>query len=115
MAGLPRHEPTRCGARLGLLRQLVPASYSRRLCGSAAAARARTGRSLKRRLAPSIPILRRASTTSPTCFKRRATLRERALAICEKTLGPEHPHTATNLNNLALLLRKLGDYAGARP
>ena len=27
-----------------------------------------------------------------------------ALAICEKTLGPEHPDTATSLNNLAVLL-----------
>jgi hypothetical protein len=30
---------------------------------------------------------------------------ERALAIPEKVLGPEHPDTATSLNNLALLLQ----------
>jgi tetratricopeptide (TPR) repeat protein len=42
-------------------------------------------------------------------------LRERALAIYERTLGPEHPGTATYLNNLALLLKDQGDLAGARP
>ena len=40
---------------------------------------------------------------------------ERALAIREKVLGPEHPDTATSLNNLALLLQAQGDFAGARP
>jgi len=30
-------------------------------------------------------------------------LYQRALAISEKTLGPEHPQVATSLNNLALL------------
>jgi len=38
-----------------------------------------------------------------------------ALAIREKTLGPEHYDTATSLNNLADLLRDQGDFAGARP
>jgi tetratricopeptide (TPR) repeat protein/pimeloyl-ACP methyl ester carboxylesterase len=42
-------------------------------------------------------------------------LYERALAIAEKTLGPEHPDTATSLNNLATLLQDQGDLAGARP
>jgi tetratricopeptide (TPR) repeat protein len=37
-----------------------------------------------------------------------------ALAIREKTLGPEHSDTATSLNNLANLLRDQGDFAGAR-
>ncbi|MFZ1961914.1 MAG: tetratricopeptide repeat protein [Roseiarcus sp.] len=40
---------------------------------------------------------------------------ERALAICEKALGPEHPETATCLNNLAYLLQAEGDFVGARP
>jgi TIR domain/Tetratricopeptide repeat/NB-ARC domain len=35
-----------------------------------------------------------------------------ALAIREKTLGPEHPDTATSLSNLASLLKDLGDLAG---
>ncbi len=30
-------------------------------------------------------------------------------------LGPEHPDTATSLNNLAGLLQAQGDFAGARP
>jgi tetratricopeptide (TPR) repeat protein len=40
---------------------------------------------------------------------------ERALAIHEKVLGPEHSDTATLLNDFALLLRTQGDLAGARP
>jgi tetratricopeptide (TPR) repeat protein len=40
---------------------------------------------------------------------------ERALAIREKALGPEHPETAQSLNNLAALLQDQGDLAGARP
>jgi len=42
-------------------------------------------------------------------------LHERALAINEKVLGPEHPDTVTSLNNLALLLQAQGDLAAARP
>ena len=44
----------------------------------------------------------------------RALLRD-ALAIREDALGPEHPDTATALNNLANLFRDQGDYAEARP
>jgi tetratricopeptide (TPR) repeat protein len=40
---------------------------------------------------------------------------ERALAIDEKVLGPEHPDTARSLNNLGSLLNAMGDLAGARP
>src|SRR5262249_40924328 len=40
---------------------------------------------------------------------------ERALAVREKALGPEHPGTAASLNNLARLLPAEGDLAGARP
>ena len=42
-------------------------------------------------------------------------LYQRALAIREKTLGPEHPHTAMSLNNLAGLYFRLGDFARAEP
>jgi tetratricopeptide (TPR) repeat protein len=42
-------------------------------------------------------------------------LKERALAIREKVLGPEHPDTAASLNNLGVLLQDQGDLAGARP
>jgi tetratricopeptide (TPR) repeat protein len=38
-----------------------------------------------------------------------------ALSINEKALGPEHPATATSLNNLAQLLRNQGGLAAARP
>jgi class 3 adenylate cyclase/tetratricopeptide (TPR) repeat protein len=40
---------------------------------------------------------------------------ERALAIREKALGSEHPHTAFSLFHLANLLRDQGDLVGARP
>ncbi len=33
-------------------------------------------------------------------------LYQRALAIVEKALGPEHPHVATSLENYAALLRQ---------
>ena len=42
-------------------------------------------------------------------------LYERALAIREKVLGPEHPDTAISLNNLAYLLQAQGDLVAARP
>jgi tetratricopeptide (TPR) repeat protein len=42
-------------------------------------------------------------------------LYERALTIYEEVLGPDHPVTATGLNNLALLLKTRGDLAAARP
>jgi len=42
-------------------------------------------------------------------------LYERALAIREKALGPDHRDTAESLNNLALLLKDQGDIAAARP
>ncbi len=40
---------------------------------------------------------------------------QRALAICERQLGPEHPDCASSLNNLAVLYRTLGKYAQAEP
>jgi tetratricopeptide (TPR) repeat protein len=40
---------------------------------------------------------------------------EHALAIREKQLGPEHPETATSLNNLAWLLKAQGELGEARP
>ena len=65
-------------------------------------------RSARRRSARSIPTPPRASTISPSCcgqggYAQAEPLSERALAICEKALGPEHPETATSLNNLAAL------------
>jgi tetratricopeptide (TPR) repeat protein len=40
---------------------------------------------------------------------------EQALAIWEKALGPDHPDTATSLNNLGALLQAMGHLAEARP
>jgi tetratricopeptide (TPR) repeat protein len=40
---------------------------------------------------------------------------ERALAIREKTLGPDHPNTAESINNWAMLLKDNGDFTVARP
>uniref|UniRef100_UPI0035AEEE54 tetratricopeptide repeat protein n=1 Tax=Promineifilum sp. TaxID=2664178 RepID=UPI0035AEEE54 len=40
---------------------------------------------------------------------------KRALEIRERVLGPDHPDTATSLNNLGYLLKAQGDLAGARP
>ena len=42
-------------------------------------------------------------------------LYQRALAIDEKALGPEHPDVATDLNNLALLYQGQGKYTEAEP
>ena len=41
-------------------------------------------------------------------------LLERALAIDEKALGPDHPDMANTLNNLGSILEPQGDLAGAR-
>jgi tetratricopeptide (TPR) repeat protein len=40
---------------------------------------------------------------------------ERALTITEQVLGPQHPSTATSLNNLAELYRNQGRYEEAEP
>ena len=42
-------------------------------------------------------------------------LQQRAMAIAEKTLGPEHPDLAANLTNLALLYKNTGRFAEAEP
>ena len=42
-------------------------------------------------------------------------LYQRALAIWEKALGPEHPNVATCLENYAALLKKMGRGAEAEP
>ena len=42
-------------------------------------------------------------------------LEQRALEISEQTLGPDHPHTALRLGNLARTYHALGQHAGALP
>jgi tetratricopeptide (TPR) repeat protein len=47
-------------------------------------------------------------------YSQAAPLFHDALAMREKGLGPEHPDTATSLNNLALLFQDQGNYVQAR-
>jgi tetratricopeptide (TPR) repeat protein len=47
-------------------------------------------------------------------FAEAAAFSERALAINQRVLGPDHPVIARNLNNLGDIRRKLGDLSGAR-
>ena len=42
-------------------------------------------------------------------------LHRRAIAGFEVQLGPQHPHTLSAVNNLALLLQKQGKLEEARP
>ena len=42
------------------------------------------------------------------------TRMEKALALCRRILGDEHPNTLTSMNNLAETLASQGDLAGAR-
>jgi tetratricopeptide (TPR) repeat protein len=44
-----------------------------------------------------------------------AKLAEEALTVADKTFGPNHPHVATSLNNLAFLYQAQGKYAEADP
>jgi tetratricopeptide (TPR) repeat protein len=48
-------------------------------------------------------------------YEQAKPLFERALAIYEQVLGPNHPHTATSLNNLAGLYQSQSDYEQAKP
>ncbi len=48
-------------------------------------------------------------------YPQAAPLYQRALAIYEKVLGPEHPDVAMSLNNLAELYRSQGQYPQAAP
>jgi DNA-binding SARP family transcriptional activator/tetratricopeptide (TPR) repeat protein len=47
-------------------------------------------------------------------YRRARAALERALAIDESTLGPDHPDVAADLSNLSLVLWNLGDLASAR-
>jgi tetratricopeptide (TPR) repeat protein len=48
-------------------------------------------------------------------YSQAASLLREALAIREKVLGPEHPNTATSLNQLAMLLQSQGELSTAGP
>jgi tetratricopeptide (TPR) repeat protein len=42
-------------------------------------------------------------------------LAEKAVELAKRVYGPEHPDTATSLNNLGKLYREMGEYAKAEP
>ena len=48
-------------------------------------------------------------------FSEALPLAQRALAIREKALGPDHPGVAESLNNLAVLYQGQGRYVDAEP
>jgi tetratricopeptide (TPR) repeat protein len=58
---------------------------------------------------------RAMSLQSQRDFGGAESLFRQALAIAEKSLGPNHPDTAGSLNNLASLLESQGNFAGAEP
>ena|SRR6478752_5796186 len=62
-----------------------------------------------------LPPWPRTSTRSEHRGTAEHSLGERALALSETAYGPEHPAVGTRLNNLAWILRELGDFAAARP
>ncbi len=48
-------------------------------------------------------------------YDRAVVVAKKALEVAEKTIGPNHPDVATNLNNLGELYRAQGQYAEAEP
>jgi tetratricopeptide (TPR) repeat protein len=48
-------------------------------------------------------------------YQEAVPLAQRAVAISDETLGPEHPDTARSLDNLALLYKLMGQYEEALP
>ena len=70
--------------------------------------------------APIIQTMPPLSTTYPSCWWKPTTWpkpsrRCAALAIDEKSFGPEHPNVARDLGNLALLLKDTNRSAEAEP
>src|SRR5258708_1655084 len=52
---------------------------------------------------------------SQGAYEQALPLSQRALAIRERVLGPQHPDTAQSLNNLAALYYEQGNYTNALP
>ncbi len=66
-----------------------------------------TGRRLPFRRGPRSPLRLKRGLGSPQGkYAEAEPLHQRALAIREKALGPEHPHVAQTLENYAVLLRQ---------
>ena len=73
-----------------------------------------------RAMAPIIPMWRSASTILRDCsdtnrLAEAEPLMRRALAIGEKSFGPDHPNVAISLNNLARLLQATNRLTEAEP
>src|ERR1035441_542150 len=62
-----------------------------------------------------LPWLNWRNCCSTADYSGAEPLLRRALKINETVLGPDHPTTATILNDLAELLRAKADYSGAEP
>src|SRR5262245_46331373 len=86
-----------------LCRQLAPHLLARRDAGSDAA--------LEVAGWPKLLDLAGSYFHARAAYPQALPLFRDALAIRERTLGPEHPDTATSLNNLALLLHHQGELA----
>ncbi len=81
----------------------------------------RYAEAMKARHGPDDPKYATASTTwrcccrPPTGWPRPSRFMRRALAIDEKSFGPDHPNVAIDLNNLAQLLQATNRLAEAEP
>ncbi len=67
------------------------------------------------RLPPTPSTTWRSSMMNQGKYEQAEPLYQRALAIYEQALGPEHPDTARSLNNLAILYDDQGKYEQAEP
>jgi tetratricopeptide (TPR) repeat protein len=48
-------------------------------------------------------------------YKQATVIAEKALALAQRTLGPEHPWTLSSVRDVGVLYDKLGRYAEAEP
>ena len=85
------------------------------LCPNAPSPSARRRSAPSTQMSPPVSTISRCSTLSKAAMPRPSLCTQRALAIGEKALGPEHPEVGTRLNNLAMLYRAQRRYAEAEP
>ena len=91
---------------------LQPPAYSVRYTRPSPGSRRSHGTSRRRPPRPSACCLLYKSQGR---YEAAEPLYQRALAIREKVLGPDHPSVATSLDNLALLYKSQGRYETAEP
>ena len=106
-----RHEPQQPGRCSTMPRAGMP-TRSRSTSGRWPSGRRCSARSIPCRHEPQQPG---GALRSQGRYADAEPLYQRALAIREKVLGPEHPDVATSLNNLAALYHAQGRYADAEP